>query len=184
MVSRYHLISYYVRLIPTAFSAPSLSWVPFFDPGDIKILGLGAIWNFSKGVDIRLWGTKGPIIRPRCIGTVRARTQYKSINQSINQSILRYHIIRDRQHYKIHCDVCQLFFLLLINPFLHALLPTFSHCDTSFNNYNLQIFFHVCSVAFCSICFSLLQVKSPMIGLVFWLDILPYLGSSVNVFQI
>jgi hypothetical protein len=46
----------------------------------IKILSLGAIWNFSKGtglyrVDIRLWGTKGPYIRPICIGTVRGRTQ-------------------------------------------------------------------------------------------------------------
>jgi len=34
------------------------------DPQDIKILSLGAIWNFGKGtglswVDIRLWGTKG-----------------------------------------------------------------------------------------------------------------------------
>jgi len=46
----------------------------------IKILSLEAIWNFSKGtrlsrVGIRLWGTKGPSIRPRCIGTVRAWTQ-------------------------------------------------------------------------------------------------------------
>jgi len=57
------------------------------------------------------------------------------INQSINQPILRYHLNRDRRHYKIHCDaVCQLFFLLLINPVSHALLPTFSHRDTSFNN--------------------------------------------------
>jgi hypothetical protein len=24
-------------------------WVPFLDPEDIKILSLGAIWNFSKG---------------------------------------------------------------------------------------------------------------------------------------
>jgi hypothetical protein len=46
----------------------------------IKILSLGAIWNFSKGtglswIDIRLWGTKGPSVRPRCIGIVRSRTQ-------------------------------------------------------------------------------------------------------------
>jgi hypothetical protein len=38
--------------------------VPFLGPEDIKILILGAIWNFGKGtglscVDIRLWGTKG-----------------------------------------------------------------------------------------------------------------------------
>jgi len=24
-------------------------WVPFLDPEDIKILSLGAIWNFNKG---------------------------------------------------------------------------------------------------------------------------------------
>jgi len=34
------------------------------DLEDIKILNLGAIWNFGKGTglslaDIRLWGTKG-----------------------------------------------------------------------------------------------------------------------------
>jgi hypothetical protein len=38
--------------------------VPFLDPEDIKILNLGAIWRFDKGMglswaDIRLWGTKG-----------------------------------------------------------------------------------------------------------------------------
>ena len=38
--------------------------VPFLDPEDIKILNLGAIWNFGKGTelswaDIGLWGTKG-----------------------------------------------------------------------------------------------------------------------------
>ena len=43
--------------------------------------GLETVWNFSKGtglswVDIRLWCTKGPSIRPRCIGTLRVRTQY------------------------------------------------------------------------------------------------------------
>ena len=55
-------------------------WVPFLDPVAIKILSLGAIWNFSKGtglswLDIGLWGQKGPSLRPRCIGTIRARTQ-------------------------------------------------------------------------------------------------------------
>jgi len=55
-------------------------WVPFVDPEDIKILSLGAICKFSKGtglfcIDIRLWGTKGPSIRPRCFGTVRSRAQ-------------------------------------------------------------------------------------------------------------
>jgi hypothetical protein len=66
-------------------------WVPFLDPENNKILGLGAIWNCGEGtglfsVDIRLWCTKGPFIRPMCIGTVRARTHCRSINQSINQS--------------------------------------------------------------------------------------------------
>jgi len=27
-------------------------WVPFLDPEDIKILSLGAIWNFSKGTGL------------------------------------------------------------------------------------------------------------------------------------
>ena len=54
-------------------------WVPFLDPRAIKTLSLGATWNFSKGtalswVYIRLWGTKGPSVRSRWIGTVRART--------------------------------------------------------------------------------------------------------------
>jgi hypothetical protein len=47
------------------------------DLEDIKILSLEAVWNFGKGAelsraDIRLWGTKGPSIRPRCIETIRA----------------------------------------------------------------------------------------------------------------
>jgi len=51
-------------------------WVPFLDPEEIKILSLGAIWNFGKGTglsgaDIRLWDTKGQSIKPRCIETVR-----------------------------------------------------------------------------------------------------------------
>ena len=59
-------------------------WVPSLDPENIRILRLGAIWNFGKGTglswaDIRLWGTNGTSIRPRCIRTVWARTQCKSI---------------------------------------------------------------------------------------------------------
>jgi hypothetical protein len=27
-------------------------WVPFFDPEDIKILSLRAIWNFAKGTGL------------------------------------------------------------------------------------------------------------------------------------
>ena len=50
-------------------------WVPFLGPEDIEILSLEAIRNFGKGTglslaDIILWG-----IRPRCIGTQRARNQ-------------------------------------------------------------------------------------------------------------
>jgi hypothetical protein len=49
----------------------------FLDPEDITSLNLGAIWKFSKckGLPltvIRLWGMKGPFLKPRCIDTVRA----------------------------------------------------------------------------------------------------------------
>jgi hypothetical protein len=62
-------------------------WVPFSDLEEINILSLEAIWNIGKGTglyraDIRLWGTKGLSIRPRCIGTIRARAQCL-INQSL-----------------------------------------------------------------------------------------------------
>jgi hypothetical protein len=53
-------------------------WVPFLDLEAIKILSLRAIWKFKKDTGlssvIRLWGTKGLSIRPRCIGTIRAQT--------------------------------------------------------------------------------------------------------------
>jgi len=65
-------------------------WVPFSWTQTTFTVKSGAIWNFSKERGstelISLWGTKGPFIRPRCIGTVRARTQM-SINQSTNQSV-------------------------------------------------------------------------------------------------
>jgi len=69
-----------VRLLRFFREKKKYIWVPFMDPEDIKVLSLGAIWNFRKGtglscVDIRLWGTKGPSIRPRCVGAVRYRTQ-------------------------------------------------------------------------------------------------------------
>ena len=59
--------------------------MPLLDPEDIKILSLGAIWNFGIGTDlswadIRLWGTQGLSIRHRCIGTVRDQTKCKSMN--------------------------------------------------------------------------------------------------------
>jgi hypothetical protein len=56
------------------------------------ILIQGAIWNCGKGTglswaDTRLWGTKGLFIRPTCIVTIRAQTQYKSIYLSIHLSV-------------------------------------------------------------------------------------------------
>jgi hypothetical protein len=59
----------------------------FLEPEDIKI----KVWRPSTtlarnraplpSADIRLWGKKGPFIRPGCIGTVRNQTQMP-INQS------------------------------------------------------------------------------------------------------
>ena len=65
----------------------STSGFLFLDPEVIKILSMEAIWNFDKGTglsraDIRLWGTKGPSIKPRCIGNARGQTQWKSITHS------------------------------------------------------------------------------------------------------
>jgi len=56
------------------------------EPEDIKSLGLGANWNFSKVTGLPWFdmGHKGPFkSRPRCIGAERPRTQMQ-INQSIN----------------------------------------------------------------------------------------------------
>ena len=51
----------------------------FLDAEDIKSLSLGAIWNISKGTGLPwssiIMGHKGPVLRPRCIGTARAWTQ-------------------------------------------------------------------------------------------------------------
>ena len=52
----------------------------FLDLEHIKSLTMGAIWNFSEGTGfpctgVSVWGTNGPFLRPRCIGTVRDRTQ-------------------------------------------------------------------------------------------------------------
>jgi hypothetical protein len=51
---------------PDSFSVEKYIWVHFLDMEAIKILSLGAIWNFSEGT--------GLFVRPRCIGTVRAGT--------------------------------------------------------------------------------------------------------------
>jgi hypothetical protein len=58
------------------------------DPKYITSLRLEAIWNFSKETGLRwtgikLWGKKGPFLRLRCIGTIRAQTQLL-IKQTIN----------------------------------------------------------------------------------------------------
>ena len=53
----------------------------FLEPEDIKSISLGAICN---SINLRCshdstWRTKGPLLRPRCIGTVRPRTQVQSV---------------------------------------------------------------------------------------------------------
>jgi hypothetical protein len=49
------------------------------DPEDIRILNIGAIWNFAKGTGlfnlVPNMGHKGLILRLRCIGPGRAQTQ-------------------------------------------------------------------------------------------------------------
>jgi len=76
-----------IRLLGLLREKDSISGFLPWTQRTFKILRMGAIWNFGKGAglswaDIRLWATKGQSIRPRCIGTIRARTQCKSINQS------------------------------------------------------------------------------------------------------
>ena len=51
----------------------------FLNPEDVRMLGVGAIWNFAKGTGpsnlVQNMGHKGLVLRPRCIGPGRARTQ-------------------------------------------------------------------------------------------------------------
>ena len=57
-------------------------WVPFLDPEDIKILNLGPSGTLVEGQgspELVSDYEAQRAIRPRCIGTVRARTQCKSI---------------------------------------------------------------------------------------------------------
>jgi hypothetical protein len=100
--------------------------------------------------------------------------------------LLRYlHLNRHRQHYKIHCDdVCPLFFFLLINPFLHKLSPTFHIVIQVLITKIYKSSFMFVLLLYVQFVFPLLQVNYPMIASVFWFDILPNMGSSVNVFQI
>jgi len=56
----------------------------FLDPEDIRLLGMGAIWNFVKGTGLLKPSTeygaqKTCQLRPMCIGPERARTQYYSV---------------------------------------------------------------------------------------------------------
>ena len=56
----------------------------FLDPEDIRVLGMGAIWNFAKGTGLLQPSTeygaqRACQLRPRCNGPERARTQYYSI---------------------------------------------------------------------------------------------------------
>jgi hypothetical protein len=72
-------------------------WVPFLEPGSIKILSMGAICNVSKGTgrNIRLWVTNGLSIRPRCIGSKKARIHFQSISQSSMSSLYAVFIKHD-----------------------------------------------------------------------------------------
>jgi hypothetical protein len=49
----------------------------FLEPEDINSISLGASETVvnSQGSHDLTWDTKGPLLRPRCIGTVRSRTQ-------------------------------------------------------------------------------------------------------------
>jgi hypothetical protein len=51
----------------------------FLDPEDIRVLGMGAIWNFSKEQGyynlVQNMGHKGHVLRSRCAGARRAQTQ-------------------------------------------------------------------------------------------------------------
>ena len=63
-----------VRLLRLERKRQCISGFLFLDPEDIK----GPSGTLARnGVPLSLyqWGTKGPFIRPRCIGTARARTQ-------------------------------------------------------------------------------------------------------------
>jgi hypothetical protein len=48
----------------------------FLDPEDIRKLSIGAIWKEQGSFHlVQNMEHKGPVLRPRCIGTVGARTQ-------------------------------------------------------------------------------------------------------------
>jgi len=66
------------------------TWGSFMlEPEDIRSLGLGTIWKFSKVAGLTWFDMehKGPVkSKPRCIGLRGPEPKCKSINQSINQS--------------------------------------------------------------------------------------------------
>ena len=53
----------------------------FLEPEDVRSICLGAIWNFinATGSHDSIWGTKGLLKRPRCIGAERPRPKWQSI---------------------------------------------------------------------------------------------------------
>jgi len=47
----------------------------FLEPEDIKIISLGAIWNFSKATGLPYGAQRACQLRPSCIRTLRSQTQ-------------------------------------------------------------------------------------------------------------
>jgi hypothetical protein len=62
----------------------------FWDPEDIRVLGVGAIWNFIKEQGFynpaQNGGHKGSVLRPRCIGS--GEGPYRNYDSIIFYSIL------------------------------------------------------------------------------------------------
>ena len=61
----------------------------FLEPEDIRSLGLGAIWNFSKATESHdsIWDTKGLLKGLGASGLRGPEPKYQSINLSIYPSI-------------------------------------------------------------------------------------------------
>ena len=70
----------------------------FLEPESIKSISLGAIWNLveSQGSHDLMWGTEGSSLRPRCIGTVRSRTQNQLHNNTPGTTWFVWHRMRRR----------------------------------------------------------------------------------------
>jgi hypothetical protein len=62
----------------------------FLDPEDIRKLSVGAMWKEQGSFKlVQNKGHKGPVLRPRCIGPGRARTQI-SFYSILTHSYLKY----------------------------------------------------------------------------------------------